>query len=76
MEVVDGTLGGTSAVMTVLLGEMDGSVISRTLENGGDEKMVPPTVAIEREWGDLSRGEIGIVRQGIGDNSTIVYENS
>ncbi len=38
MEVVD----GTSAVTTVLLGEMDSTIISSTLENRGDEKMMPP----------------------------------
>ncbi len=46
-----GSLGGVSAGMVASMGETDGTIISSTLENRGDEMMAPVGVAVKRGGG-------------------------
>ncbi|KAK0429981.1 hypothetical protein EV421DRAFT_1744672 [Armillaria borealis] len=62
--------------MTVTKDETDSTIVSSTLENGGIEKTVPISVAVEWGVGDFRRDGVGNVGWGVGGDSSVVNENA
>ncbi len=64
------------AAMAAPREQMDGSIVSSTIENRGVEMASKVGVAIEGGWGDVCWGRVRIIVWVAGNDSGIMVKNS